>query len=216
MQPALGLRLCASLAQRRMAVKQPLIVVSIALLLGAITGFISVAWQIVNYGTVSNASWADAAIVLGAAAWGNKPSPVYRERIKKAIGLYKAGRVRYLVFTGGTPEFGYPAEGEVGGKFAIEHGVPREAVLIELNSRTTWRNLANARDILAPLGIKNVLLVSDPFHMRRAMAMASELGLQATPAPTSSSRFQSLPARGGFLWRETWLYLDYVVLGSPS
>ena len=118
--------------------------------------------------------------------------------------------------SGGTPESGYPAEGEVGRKFAIEHGVPAGAVLFETSSRTTWRNLANARDLLAPLGIRNVLLVSDPFHMRRAMAMASRLGLQAAPAPTSSSRFQSLATRGEFLWRETWLYLEYLVVGAPQ
>jgi uncharacterized SAM-binding protein YcdF (DUF218 family) len=186
------------------------------LLLAAALGFVGLAWQIVSYGNASVDSHADAALVLGAAAWGNKPSPVYRERINEAIALYKTGRVRYLVFTGGTPAPGYPAEGEVGRKFAIEHGVPAAAVLFETSSRTTWQNLANARELLAPVGIRTVLLVSDPLHMRRAMAMASRLGLDAAPAPTSSSRFQSLASRSEFLWRETWLYIDYLVLGSPS
>ena len=186
------------------------------LLLISAMGFVAVAWQIVDYANPSIDSHADAALVLGAAAWGNKPSPVYRERINQAIALYKTGRVRYLVFTGGTREPGYPAEGEVGRKFAIEHGVPAAAVLFETTSRTTWQNLANARDLLAPFGIQTVLLVSDPLHMRRAMAMAASLGLQAAPAPTSSSRFQSLARRGEFLWRETWLYIDYILLGSHS
>jgi uncharacterized SAM-binding protein YcdF (DUF218 family) len=188
---------------------------SILLLITAL-GFVAVAWQIVDYANPSIDSHADAALVLGAAAWGNKPSPVYRERINEAIALYKTGRVRYLVFTGGTREPGYPAEGEVGRKFAIEHGVPAAAVLFETTSRTTWQNLANARDLLGPVGIHTVLLVSDPLHMRRAMAMAASLGLQAAPAPTSSSRFQSVASRGEFLWRETWLYIDYILLGSHS
>ena len=186
------------------------------LLLAAAIGFVGVAWRIVSYGNASVDSHADAALVLGAAAWGNKPSPVYRERINEAIVLYKTGRVRYLVFTGGTPEPGYPAEGEVGRKFAIEHGVPAAAVLSETTSRTTWQNLANARELFAPVGIQTVLLVSDPLHMCRAMAMAARLGLQAAPAPTPSSRFQSFASRGEFLWRETWLYIDYLVLGSSS
>ena len=186
------------------------------LLLAAAIGFVGAAWQIVGYGSASVDSHADAALVLGAAAWGNKPSPVYRERINEAIALYKTGRVRYLVFTGGTPGQGYPAEGEVGRKFAIDHGVPAAAVLFETTSRTTWQNLANARELLAPVGIQTVLLVSDPLHMCRAMAMASRLGLHAAPAPTSSSRFQSFASRSEFLWRETWLYVDYLVLGSPS
>jgi uncharacterized SAM-binding protein YcdF (DUF218 family) len=196
--------------------KHPLVAGILLLLLVAALCFLSVAWHIVSYGNLPAGTQADAAVVLGAAAWGRKPSPVYRERINEAISLYKTGRVRYLVFTGGTPEPGYPAEGEVGRKFAIEHGVPAAAVLYEATSRTTWQNLTNARELLAPAGIQTVVLVSDPLHMRRAMAMAASLGLQAAPAPTSSSRFQSLVSRGEFLWRESWLYLDYLVLGNPS
>ena len=91
--------------------RRPLVVGLVVLLSLAVLGFLSVAWQIVSYGNQSYNSHADAAVVLGAAAWGKKPSPVYRERIKEAIALYESGRVRYLVFTGGTPVADYPAEG---------------------------------------------------------------------------------------------------------
>ena len=199
-----------------LSLRRPLIVGFLILLLFAVLGFVGLAWQIVSYGYSSFDSHADAALVLGAAAWGQKPSPVYRERITEAIALYKSGRVRYLVFTGGTPQSGYPAEGEVGRRFAIENAVPPAAILVETTSRTTWQNLANTKELLASNGIQTVLLVSDPLHMRRAMAMAASLGLQATPAPTSTSRFQSLASRGEFLWRETWRYIDYLLLGNPS
>ena len=196
--------------------RRPLVVGFVALLSLAVLGFLSVAWQIVSYGNQSYNSRADAAVVLGAAAWGKRPSPVYRERIKEAIALYESGRVQYLVFTGGTPVADYPAEGQVGGEFAIERGVPATAVLVESTSRTTWQNLANAKELMGPVGIQSVLLVSDPLHMRRAMAMASHLGLRAMPAPTSSSRFQSNASRARFLWRETLLYFDFLVFGNPS
>jgi uncharacterized SAM-binding protein YcdF (DUF218 family) len=188
----------------------------VGLLSLAVLGFLCVAWQVVSYGNPSNDSHADAAVVLGAAAWGNKPSPVYRERLHEAIALYDSGRVRYLVFTGGTPAVNYPAEGQVGRAFAMEHGVPASAILVETTSRTTWQNLANAKELIGSAGIQSVLLVSDPLHMRRAMAMAADLGLRAMPAPTSTSRFQSLTSRTGFLWRETWLYIDYLLLGGSS
>jgi len=145
------------------------------LLLAAALGFVGLAWQIVSYGNASVDSHADAALVLGAAAWGNKPSPVYRERINEAIALYKAGRVRYLVFTGGTPEPGYPAEGEVGRKFAIEHGVPAALVLFETSSRTTWQNLVNARELL--VASRN----SDGASGQRSTAYASGDGNGITP-----------------------------------
>jgi uncharacterized SAM-binding protein YcdF (DUF218 family) len=199
-----------------LALRHPLVAGFLGLLLLAALGFLGVAWQIVSYGYSSFDAHADAAVVLGAAAWGQKPSPVYRERLAEAIALYKSGRVRYLVFTGGTPEAGYPAEGEVGRRFAIENAVPPEAILVETTSRTTWQNLLNAKELLESNGIRTVLLVSDPLHMRRAMAMASSLGLQAAPAPTSSSRFQSLASRAEFLWRETWRYIDYLLLPNTS
>ena len=65
-------------------------------------------------------------------------------------------------------------------------------------------------------GIHSVLLVSDPLHMRRVMAIAEALSLDASPAPTESSRFQSWTTRGGFLWRETWLYIDHLVMGIQT
>src|ERR1035437_741679 len=194
----------------------PVLAGLLVLLLAVMLSFLALAWQIVSYSNVSFESSTDAAVVLGAAAWGNRPSPVYRERINEAISLYKKGLVHYLVFTGGTPESDYPSEGWVGREFAIKHGVPETAILVELTSRTTEQNLVNAQLLMAPHGIKTVLLVSDPLHMYRAMAIARDLGLQATPAPTSSSRFQSLTSRGKFLWRETWLYLEYRLLCSSN
>jgi vancomycin permeability regulator SanA len=83
--------------------RRPIIAGLFALLLILVLGFLAVAWRIVSYSNLSFETSADAAVILGAAAWGNKPSPVYRERINEAITLYKKGLVRYLIFTGGTP-----------------------------------------------------------------------------------------------------------------
>jgi uncharacterized SAM-binding protein YcdF (DUF218 family) len=196
--------------------RRPFIAGLLALLLILVLGFLAVAWKIVSYSTLSFEASADAAVILGAAAWGNKPSPVYRERINEAIALYNKGLVHYLVFTGGTPESDYPSEGRVGREFAIKHGVPETAVLEEQTSRTTEQNLANAQQLMASRGIRTVLLVSDPLHMYRAMAIANDLGLPATPAPTSSSRFQSLTSQAKFLWRETWLYIEYRLFSWPN
>lgn len=186
--------------------------VALALLL-LISAYAVVAWQIVRFGNQPSVVLADAAVVLGAAAWGNKPSPVYRERINEAIALYQQGRVRWIIFTGGSPQPGYPTEAEVGRRYSIVYGIPRAAILVDIESRNTWQNLERARDLMAAAGIRSVLLVSDPLHMKRAMAMASDLGLQALPAPTLSSRFRSWTTWGKFLWRETWLYIHYEAFG---
>ena len=175
-----------------------------------------VAWRIVVFGNRVGDSSADTAIVLGAAAWGRNPSPVYRERINEATSLYKRGRVHWIIFTGGTRQPGFPSEAEVGRQFSARQGVPAAAMLVDTDSRTTWQNLENAKLLMASNGIRTALLVSDPLHMCRAMAMAGDLGIQAEAAPTPSSRFRTWETKSKFLWRETGLYVDYVIFRHPS
>lgn len=171
-----------------------------------------VAWQVVAFADMSLDSSADVAIVLGAAAWGNKPSPVYKERINEAISLYRRGRVRWIIFTGGTSKEGFPSEAEVGQNFAISNGIPPWVILVDVDSRSTMQNLRGAKELMSRSGLHTALLVSDPMHMKRAMAMAGDLGLHAMQAPTSSSRIQSLLTRAQFLSRETWLNIEYMIL----
>ena len=187
--------------------------VALLVLLVVTLVFLAVAIEIVHFGERADYVNADAAIVLGAAAWGNRPSPVYRERINEALRLYHDGRVHHLIFTGGTRDPGFPSEAEVARKFALQHGVPDSAILLDTDSHTTQQNLANAKIILQAHGLNSVLLVSDPLHMLRVMAIARGMHLDAVPAPTESSRFQSWSARAKFLWRETWIYIEQELLG---
>ena len=176
-----------------------------------VLGYAAAAWRVAQFGNERSDEPADAAVVLGAAAWGDQPSPVYRERLNEALILYQTGRVRWIIFTGGTPKPGYLTEAEVGRKFALAHGIPAKAILLDTESRSTWQNLTNAKKLVVAAKLDTVLLVSDPLHMRRAMRMATDIGLHAKPAPTTSSRFQSWRYWSNFLWRETSLYLAYIV-----
>ena len=181
------------------------------LLLLAVFGWCFIAARIAIFSRHSAAESADAALVLGAAAWGNRPSPVYRERIAQAVTLYEEHRVRWIILTGGSPVPGYPSEAQVGRRFCLSHGIPDAALVVEEHSRTTWENLLDARAQMRPRGIRSVLLVSDPLHMKRAFDMARALGLDAQPVPTATSRFRSWQSRAFFLWRETWLYLGFLL-----
>jgi uncharacterized SAM-binding protein YcdF (DUF218 family) len=181
-----------------------------------ITVLLAVAFKIVQFSTRTSTHSGDVAIVLGAAAWGSKPSPVYRERLQQAILLYKSDRVHWIIFTGGSREPGFPSEADVGKQFAAANGVPSAVMLVDTESHTTWQNLVRAKKLMQSAGLHTALLVSDPLHMQRAMAMAQDLGIEVEPAPTLSSRFQSWSMWGKFLWRETWLYLNYCVFGHAS
>ncbi len=155
---------------------------------------------------------ADTAVVLSAAIYGARPSPVFEERIKHAIDLYRTRRVRRILFTGGVGERDVRAEAAVARAYALARGVPPEAILCEAGSRTTFENLLAARTLLGEeRGRQRVLLVSDPLHMARALAMARELGLDAAPAPTPTTRFTGTRSRLRFLLRESYYLAGYLV-----
>ena len=101
--------------------------------------------------------------------------------------------------------------GAVARAYALARGVPPEAILCEAGSRTTFENLLAARALLGPEGTgERLLLVSDPLHMARALAMARELGLDAAPAPTPTTRFKSTRSRLRFLLRESYYLAGYL------
>ena len=136
----------------------------------------------------------DAAVVLGAAAWDARPSPVFRERINHAVGAVKKG---------------YMSEGEVGRRYALKQGVPAEDILLENKSRTTYENLAYLRAPLREAGLRKIVIVSDPPHLARAAAVARDLGLDAQVSPTPTTRYAEGGSRFKFQLRETVLLAGY-------
>ena len=133
----------------------------------------------------------DAIVVLGAAQYNGRPSAIYRARLEHAVDLYDGGVAPLLVFTGGREEGDQFSEGGSGARWALEQGIPASAVLAEERSRTTYQNLAGAKRVLqrrAPDGRRpRIVIVSDPFHMFRAVQQAADLGLDAYPSPTRTS-----------------------------
>lgn len=163
---------------------------------------------------VSDSSPADAAIVLGAAVWGSYPSPVFEERIKHAISLYHAGDVQAIIFTGGLGESDQVAESEAAKEYAITRGVSVEHIYCEAVSKTTCENLREAKGIVDQQGFRRVLVVSDPLHIKRAVIIARDLGLDAYPSPTPTSRYRTWKSKLGFLLRETYFYACYLLRRS--
>jgi len=172
---------------------------------------LTLAIEIVAYSTVRDDGPADAAIVLGAAAWDGQPSPVFEERIKHAIDLYRAGRVKAIIFTGGVGEGESTAEAIAGSRYAIELGVAPRDVFCETASHFTHENLLGAKAIVEQQRFDRVLIGSDPLHMRRALTMARDFGLKAYSSPTPTSRYISLSSQFEFLWGEVRYYATYLV-----
>lgn len=156
----------------------------------------------------------DAAIVLGAAVWNERPSPVFQGRIDHALWLYEQQLVNKLIFTGGRGSEGEAAESEVARQYAIAKGIPERDILIETKSKITEQNLYYAKEIGEKAGLSSYLIVSDPLHMKRAMMMAEDLELQANPSPATESAYRSLRSKIPFLFREVFYYMAYQLV-SP-
>ncbi|MBK9712348.1 MAG: YdcF family protein [Kouleothrix sp.] len=152
-----------------------------------------------------------AAVVLGAAQWNGDPSPVLRARLDHALDLYQGGRVRQIILTGGVGPGDATSEADAGRAYLLDRGVAPEALLLEQTGTTTLESLRNTAEIARANRIGAVILVSDPFHMLRALKMARDLGLIAYGSPTRTS-----PISGNtleeirYVVRESWAYLVYL------
>lgn len=164
------------------------------------------AW-IIWVGDRDQAAPADVIIVLGAAAYDAKPSPVFEERIRHGLSLYRAGYAPRLIFTGGFGGSGARfSESQVARRYALRHGVPEKDMLIETVSRTTRQNLVEARALMQREGMHTAIVVSDPLHMARALRLCRELGIDALASSTPSTRFRSFHTRWRFLLQEVYFF----------
>ena len=168
---------------------------------------LGVAAWIIWVGDRDQAAPADAIIVLGAAAYDAKPSPVFEERIRHGLDLYRQGYAPKLIFTGGFGGAGARfSESQVARRYALKQDVPARDILIESRSRTTRQNLIEAKRLMEAHGMHRVILVSDPLHMARALRLSDELGIDALASSTPSTRFRSFHTSWRFLAQEIYFF----------
>ena len=173
--------------------------------------FVIVAGDIYFYDESSENHTADAAIVLGAAVWGERLSPVFQERVNHALDLYRAKRIRKIIFTGGRGNADEQTEADAARRFAVADGIPAEDILTEDKSTTTHENLLFAKPVAETNQLKTVLLVSDPLHLKRSMEIAKSLNYKACPSPTPTTKYKGFRSRMKFLARETYFYAVFLI-----
>ena len=189
---------------RKIAKRALLILIVLLLAAGVLAA------RIYSFGNTNSDASADAAVVLGAAVWTANVSPVFRERINHGIDLYRSGKVKKLIFTGGQGNPGEPTESSAARRYALQRGIPADDILIEEKSHTTYENILYAKELADANGIRKVLIVSDPLHMKRAVVMAEDVGFVAEPSPTPSTRYQGLRSQLTLLAHETYYYIGYL------
>jgi uncharacterized SAM-binding protein YcdF (DUF218 family) len=170
---------------------------------------VSVSKQIQRESLIDEAQPADAIMVLGAAEYRGKPSPVLEARLNHALFLYLKGLAPRIITTGGAGGDPVFTEGSVGRAYLTARGVPPEAIVVEREGESTAQSVAAVVEIMRRMNLKSAIVVSDGYHIFRVKKMLESSGLKVYGSPRPSippgewrARWQDLrQAVGYLLWR---------------
>lgn len=169
----------------------------------SLTKVLEVARDIRRQSTVDEVRPADVILVLGAAEYRGKPSPILQARLNHALFLYRqqwAPRILTTGGAGGDPTF---TEGEVGRAYLSSHGIPSEAILSETEGSTTLESTVAAAEIMRRMNLKSCIVVSDGYHIYRVKKLLQSQGMDVFGSPRPSEPRDS--------WGERWLYFRQAI-----
>lgn len=136
---------------------------------------------------------ADAVVVLGAAQYNGRPSPVLRARLDHGMRLYRDGLAPRIIVTGGVGRGDTTSEAQVGRRWLLANHVPDSAIVVVPRGRSTYASMTDVAQWMHTRGLNSVLLVSDPFHMCRLRFEARRVELESFTSPTPSSPISDNP-----------------------
>jgi uncharacterized SAM-binding protein YcdF (DUF218 family) len=183
------------------------------LVLGAATWSAVAVWRAAHHDGASEIAHADAIVVLGAAQYDGRPSPVFRGRLDHAVRLWQQGRAERVLTLGGNRPGDRTTEAEAGRRYLLDRGVPAEAVVAIPVGATTVESLEAAARWLHEHGLRSAFLVSDPWHNARIRAISDDLGIEGHASATWTSAARSAPIRARGYLRESLAYLWYLLAG---
>jgi len=163
-------------------------------------------YKIYSYSFEYSEAKSDVIIVLGTSIKDGEPSTVFKERINHGIYLYNKGVAEKILFTGGLGKGQSQTESEVAKTYALKNGIPNAAIITEEKSTSTYENFKESKHIMDSLGLKTALIVSDPFHIKRAMTFAEYYKIDCQPSPTKTTAFQSFVPKAMSLLYESVFY----------
>ncbi len=177
-------------AMKRAISNVVVVVLCVALLATAWTAI-----RIERQATHDEAHRADIILVLGAAEYRGRPSPVLKARLDHALELYRKGLAQRLMTTGGAGGDPVFTEGEVGRDYLASQGVPPEDIAVEGEGSSTVASTALAGEIMRRMGLQSVIVVSDGYHIYRVKKMLEGRGLTVYGSPRPERARESLAYR---------------------
>lgn len=196
--------------------RHPVLTAFAVLLLAAVlvvgVTFVAV-WRAAHEDDASQVQYVDAILVLGAAQYEGRPSPVFAGRLEQARLLYEQHRASTVIVLGAGQAGDVSTEAQAGREYLLREGLPSTAVVAEPVGHTTLESLRAAATYMKDHGMETAFLVSDPWHNLRIKRMASDLGIEGYVSATWHSAARSEPTRLTGYFRETFAYLFYRVFG---
>lgn len=163
------------------------------------TYVVALSKEIERRSLIDDSESSDVIVVLGAAEYNGRPSPVLKARLDHAFSLYERGLAPKLITTGGAggdPQF---TEGQVGRDYLVKLGVPSEDIVVEGEGDSTVHTVVAVSEIMRRMGLNSAIVVSDGYHIFRVQKILEHEGMtvRGSPRPT--------PPQSGA--RERWLYV---------
>jgi len=135
----------------------------------------------------------EAVIILGAAVVApDVPGPALERRLNFGVETFKRTNARHLVLSGGLVE-APPEEAIMMCRLAVAQGIPRDRIIVETQAKNTFENAVFTGAMIRSHGWREVLVVTDGYHLRRALFIFRRLGLsvrgRGVPRPVTLSRW---------------------------
>lgn len=162
-----------------------------------------VSLRIERQSTRDEAQPADVIIVLGAAEYRGRPSPVLKARLDHALELYEQGLAPRILTTGGAGGDPVYTEGGVGRAYLMSHGVPPEAVIVENEGASTVESTSMAAEIMRRMGLHSAIVVSDGYHIYRVKRMLQFRGIKVYGSPRKEQTTNT--------FHEQWNYVKQAI-----
>lgn len=177
--------------------------------------WVAVAWFLLHliavfwFGLHDDLQKADVAVVLGnQVRRSGAPSARLRERLDRALEVYRQGLAPKIIVSGGLGREGF-AEAEVMRDYLLAHGVPADAVIVDNDGVDTYRTALNARRIMAGQGMNSAIVISQYYHIPRTRLAFVRAGVRTVY--TARAVFRPSWREPYTLLREFIAYYYYLV-----
>jgi uncharacterized SAM-binding protein YcdF (DUF218 family) len=171
----------------RITQRKAFAIVFVGITVAALLYLISLSIRIGRQSTGDEARNADMIIVMGAAEYSGRPSPVLRARLDHALELWKQHMAPLIMTTGGAGGDRIFTEAAVGRSYLMDRGVPATAIVTESEGETTMYSISAAAEIMARMDLHSCILVSDGYHIFRAKRMMQYRGIRVYGSPRQAA-----------------------------